>query len=104
MTHLLHISLFHLLTSAIIGRGAREEESAAGTATICCKCFQIICSSFHQAFQKLLNTMVVVWMVLGLQKWISYLDLSVGNLWILVINADIPFLCQLSLSLTHDVK
>lgn len=30
MTHLLHISLFHLLTSAIIGRGAREEESAAG--------------------------------------------------------------------------
>jgi len=47
---------------------------------------------------------VVVWMVLGLQKWISYLDLSVGNLWILVINADIPFLRQLSLSLTHDVK
>jgi hypothetical protein len=65
---------------------------------------KLFVQAFTKHFKKLLNAVVVVWMVLGLQKWISYLDLSVGNLWILVINADIPFLCQLSLSLTHDEK
>jgi hypothetical protein len=60
--------------------------------------------AFTKHFKNSSTPVVVVWMVLGLQKWISYLDLSVGNLWILVINADIPFLRQLSLSLTHDVK
>jgi hypothetical protein len=52
MTHLLHISLFHLLTSAIIGREAREEESAAGTTTVCCKCFQIICFKLSLSISK----------------------------------------------------